>query len=143
LALRDVDRLAITGPSARAAGLAIDARTKDPAYSTIGFTPSVDKAGDAAARARVRAHELVASIDLARAAVGASFTAASVLPEAVEGPRGPVAVHVAAEGEPCAFVAQGADELLEAAAERLEGLEWAAAMAAIASFDLPGWKVAS
>ena len=143
LSLRDVDRLAIAGPNARAAGLAIDARMKDPAYSASGFTPSVDQAGDAAARARVRVRELVAALDLAGTAVGASFDVSSTVPDAVEGPRGPIAVHVASEGEPCTFVAQGAHELLEAVAERLEGLEWAAAMAAIASFDLSGWKVPS
>ena len=143
LPLRDVDRLAIAGPNARAAGLAIDARTNDPAYATLGFTPSTDEAGDAAARARVRARELVGALDLARRAVGASFGDSPALPDAVEGPRGPVAVHVAAAGEPCTFVAQGAAELPEAVADRLEGLEWAAAMAAIASFDLSGWKVPS
>lgn len=143
LALRDVDRLAIAGPNARAAGLAVDARTRDPAYSTIGFTPSIDEAGDAAARARVRARELVAALDLVRRAVGAAFGGSSDVPEAVEGPRGPVAVHVASEGGPCMFVAHGAVELPEAVADRLEGLEWAAAMTAIASFDLSGWKVPS
>ena len=143
LPLRHVDRLALSGPNARAAGLAIDARTEDPAYSAIGFTPSVDQAGDAAARARVRARELIAALDLARAAVGASFGDSSAVPDAVEGPRGPLGVHVAAEGDPCMFVAPGATEMLEAAAARVEGLEWAAAMTAIASFDLSGWKVPS
>ena len=143
LLLRDVDRLAIAGPNARAAGLAVDARTRDPLYVALGFAPSVDRAGDAAARARVRATELVAALELARAAAEASIGESVAVPDAVEAPRGPVAVHVAAEGEPSLFVVQGAVELLEAVAERLEGLEWAAAMTAIASFDLSGWKVES
>ena len=144
LILSDVDRLRLAGPNARAAGLAVDARTADPAYTALGFTPVVEKAGDAAARARLRARELVASVELVRAArTEGSPVGDAAVPEAVEGPRGPLAVHPARDNEGGAFVAQGADVLLAAVSERLEGLEWSAAMAAIASFDVSGWKVTS
>ena len=141
LTLGDVDRFGLAGPNARAAGLAVDARSEDPFYVALGFTPTVAEAGDAAARVAVRAEELVASIALVRRGSGDAISVDATAPDAVEGPRGPVAVHTAPEGQSCTFVARGADAILGAAAERVEGLEWSAALAAMASFDLPGWRV--
>ena len=136
----DARGLGLAGPNARAAGLAVDARSADPAYAALGFTAAVEQEGDAAARARLRAAELVASLVLVRrVTVEGLAVEGAGLPTAVEGPRGPLAVP----SGPSSPAAGGADALLEAVAERVRGLEWSAAMAAIASFDLSGWKAAA
>ena len=130
LTVGDVGRHGLAGPNARAAGVAVDERARDPFYVALGFTPVVDDGGDAAARARVRAAELVASLALVRRGGGEGVRADGITaPDAVEGPRGPVTAH-------------GSDGVFDAAAECVAGLEWSAAMAAIASFDLSGWRVA-
>lgn len=61
---------------------------------------------------------------------------------AVEGPRGPLRADPAPLGQPPRFHAPGTDAALRAAGEAAVGLEWSAAMLALASFDLSGWAVA-
>ncbi len=141
LARERAEELGLTGPSARASGLARDARTGDPAYVGLGFTPVLESGGDVLARALVRAREIVTSLGLAEAApeVGRHEAPRAT---AVEGPRGPLRADPAPLGQPPRFHAPGTDAALRAAGEAAVGLEWSAAMLALASFDLSGWGVA-
>jgi len=126
--------LGLHGPSARASGLPVDARTEDPRYRRLGFQPIVRTEGDALARTRVRAAEAVAAVELAVAALAIADpppTAAGP----VEGPRGPLSAaggRLEAPGESAALVAAG---------EAMTGLEWASALTVLASFDLSPWRV--
>ena len=121
--------LGLTGPIARASGVPRDARSEDPAYADLGFEPVTRKAGDAAARTEVRAEEAVAALDLAQAALGADLPFAPS--STVEGPRGPIS-----DG-----TTPGALEAVALAGGLVIGLEWSAALAALASFDLSPWNV--
>lgn len=120
--------LGLTGPVARASGVPVDARSEDPAYAELGFEPVTREAGDAAARAQVRAQEALTAVELARAALEADLPAA--IDSTVEGPRGPIG-----DGAP-----PGAAEAVALAGGLVIGLEWSAALAALASFDLSPWR---
>ena len=123
--------LGLTGPIARASEVVGDARSEDPAYTALGFEPVIREAGDAYARAEVRAEEAIAAVDLAQAALGADLPAAANAP--VEGPRGPIR-----EG-----TTPGAAEAVALAGGLVIGLEWSVALTTLASFDLSPWTVES
>jgi len=123
--------LGLTGPIARASGVPEDARSQDAAYAGLGFEPVTREAGDAAARAEVRAEEAVAAVDLAQEALGADLPAARR--STVEGPRGPIRHGTT----------PGAAEAVALAGGLVIGLEWSAALAALASFDLSPWSVSA
>jgi hypothetical protein len=133
----------VRGPVARASGLRDDARAGHPLYEQLRFETSVQSAGDAHARTLVRAEEARSSLRLALAAVGkdadgipvGSVTAGGEL----EGPRGPLRTHRLANG--WELDAMGAEEARRMAAEAMVGLEWSAALVAVASFDLSPWRV--
>jgi len=130
----------LLGPVGRASGRSIDARSTDGRYARLGFDPVLRSEGDALARTIVRADEALAAIRLAEAALnedGATPTADRV----VEGPRGPLHVRGSA-GRP-ELAAPGADDARAAAAGAMVGLEWSAALVALASFDLSPWSVGS
>ncbi|MEO8688369.1 MAG: hypothetical protein ABI611_09120 [Solirubrobacteraceae bacterium] len=131
-----VEAYGLTGPAARAAGVAFDARVDDPAYGALGFAPALRAAGDAEARTLVRLEEIAVSLGLALRGLdhGADAPAAP----AIEGPRGPLRHNAVSGG----LEASGAAALLRVAGERAAGLEWSDAIAAITSFDLSGWRVA-
>ncbi len=63
-----VDRYGVTGPNARASGLARDLRKDSPylVYDQLDFSVITETDGDAYARARVRLREMYQSIDLQR-----------------------------------------------------------------------------
>jgi Respiratory-chain NADH dehydrogenase, 49 Kd subunit len=135
----------LRGPAARASGIQDDVRAGHPLYDRLGFEPVVRTGGDAHARTLVRAEEARESVRLARAALraaadqtatGAGFVAAD---GQLEGPRGPLRAHHGVAGWHLA--AAGADEALRAAGEAMVGAEWAAALVALASFDLSPWGV--
>lgn len=129
----------IRGPAARAAGLADDDRTEDPSYRELGFEPVVGRSGDAMGRLRVRIDEVLASLQLAEAAL-----AAGSLPAPggrVEGPRGPLRPQGAGPAGETAILPEGADPLVAAAAASAEGHELARALVALASFDAGPWQV--
>ena len=134
----DVERLALAGPIARASGVPRDARTRDDAYRSLGFQPILRDEGDALARTLVRLEEIVASLGLvARAIDAAPGDDRGFL--AVESPRGELARPTTAGGT-VEVQDVGARGALDAAAERLAGLEWSAFVAGLTSFDLPGWR---
>lgn len=143
LVREEVEALGLCGPVARAAGLGVDARLADPLYGALGFLPALRPDGDAEARTLVRAEELVGALALARAAreAEADEQPPGDLPDAVEGPRGPLRVRPAPIGRAAALEAPGSAALLEVAARQAVGLELSAALLALASFDLSPWQV--
>jgi Ni,Fe-hydrogenase III large subunit len=66
LTAADVDRLGVVGPSARASGVATDARTHSPRLAYRQFTPAMLLSADGDVRSRIeqRAIELPATIDI-------------------------------------------------------------------------------
>ena len=135
-----VERLDLHGPIARAAGVPRDARSDDASYRALDFVAVTREAGDAEARTLVRIEEARASLELARRA-----RERPDLPEAhgkVEGPRGPLVVRPAAVGQPPGFTTPGSAGATTIAMEAVALLEWSAAMASLASFDLSGWSTA-
>lgn len=151
------DGAALAGPNGRASGSHGDARDGDPLYAELGFTPVLREAGDVEARVVIRAHEVVAAVELAtgaleRAAAAAEGRRAEGRPAdgiafaspagaAVEGPRGRVLASRSTAGAPPLVAAPGAGAAAAAAAGAAEGQEWSAALLTIASFDLSAWRV--
>ncbi|MBW3562848.1 MAG: hypothetical protein KY437_10170 [Actinobacteria bacterium] len=109
----------VTGPVARAAGLAVDARRDDPAYRSLGFEPVTRDRGDAWARFLLRLDEVEASLDLA-ARAGDETARTGV----AETPRGTLGIGL------------GPDALTDVLSELLPGLEWGDAVTTVISFDL-------
>jgi hypothetical protein len=144
---RVVEETKVGGPLARAAGVVSDARSTDPIYTALDFTPEAADDGDAAARVAVRVAEGASSLRLARAAaaeVGAEETIevsdGPGLPVTVEGPRGPV-VAIAGPDDRVAVATPGAEAALELAGHAVIGLELGPAIVTLASFDLSPWRV--
>lgn len=119
----------VAGPTARASGVATDARTDDPAYLSLGFEAITEEAGDALARWRVRLGEAVRSLELA-ARAGDRLTSAGCTPE---GPRGPWRAEGPSPSTALAHLAPGL----------LVGLEWGDAVVALASLDLEPAELAA
>ncbi|HEV2753195.1 MAG TPA: hypothetical protein VGV36_05090, partial [Solirubrobacteraceae bacterium] len=107
-----VARDGLTGPVARAAGVAMDARIDDGAYTSLAFEPVVEGDGDARARTVVRHAEALASLEIAVAALARAGRrpelAGGPAPFAdgaggaiVEGPRGPLRASGDEDGALC------------------------------------------
>ena len=109
------------GPVGRAAGLAEDARSDDPAYAALGFEPLVQEGSDVAARWRQRLDEAIQALELAGRA-GARLTGRT---DAVESPRG----RLDSGSSPT-------ERLLPLVPAALAGLEWGDAVATVVSLDL-------
>jgi hypothetical protein len=136
----EADALGLLGPVGRASGRPIDSRATDARYSALGFDPVVRSEGDALARAVVRAEEALAAVLLADAALQADG-AAPATGRVAEGPRGPL--HADRAAGRWKLDAPGAEAARRAAGGAMVGLEWSAALVALASFDLTPWSVAS
>ncbi|HEV2771005.1 MAG TPA: hypothetical protein VGV40_12545 [Solirubrobacteraceae bacterium] len=146
-----VARDGLTGPVARAAGVARDARMDDAAYATLAFEAVVEDDGDARARTVVRHAEAVAAVEIAVAALArASHPAESgegptpfedgTGGALVEGPRGPLRAWGDEDGR-LRGTAPGSEALRSVAARSAIGQEWAGALVCLASFDLSPWRV--
>ncbi len=138
--------LALGGPVARASGVDADARSHDPLYRELGFVPAVCEDGDALARTLLRLDEAEASIALVRHALerARQYAVPPAPPAAptgvtLEGPRGPL--HAQRMRHEWRLTAPGQQAALTAAADAVVGLEWAAALVVLSSFDLSPWKV--
>lgn len=116
---RDLVAGRVTGPVARASGLAVDARRDDPAYRRAGFEPVTRAAGDAWARFQLRLDEAEVSLDLAGRA-GDERARRGV----VESARGTLGID------------PPSNDPARVLAEILPGLEWGDAVTTIVSFDL-------
>lgn len=110
-----------TGPVVRAAGLAEDARTEDPAYRALGFEPVVHEDGDARARWRQRLAEAVQALALASRAGEQETEPVG----RIEAPRGVWTTERRPTGA-----------LLALLPSLLAGLEWGDAVATVVSLDL-------
>jgi len=97
LSADDALLLGATGPTARAAGLAIDARSHSPRLWYSGFSPAVPPAatGDVAARMEMRAAELAFSFDCLD-----ELLAKSLLPAQAQSDRAPAAHGVSVVESP-------------------------------------------
>lgn len=141
------DRIAgtkVAGTVARAAGIPCDARAGDPLYEALGFRETTLAGGDAEARTLLRTAEAASALNLAIAALGEGGSREPMPADlsaetAVEGPRGPVRARF--ENGRLEASAPGAAALLDLAGEAVSGLELGSALAALASFDLSGWRV--
>ena len=150
----------LTGPVARAAGHAQDARSSDAAYAALGFAPVTEDDGDARARTVLRHVEAVAAVELAASALARTDRGTDPFPApfadgrggaCVEGPRGPLRAWregaTNADGFAVAGTgtvrcsAPGADAARRAAARSAVGQEWAGALVCLVSFDLSPWRV--
>lgn len=136
----------LAGPVARASGIPDDARDHDPLYRELGFAPAVRAEGDVRARTLLRMDDALGATVLAQEALHRARSGAAT-PEmiaspggcTVEGPRGPVCARAAPEK--WRLTAPGQRAALAAAGRAAVGLEWAAALAVLVSFDLSSWEV--
>jgi hypothetical protein len=120
------------GPAARAAGIPVDARTQDPAYTRLGFSPVVATGSDAHARWRLHLDDARQALALANEAQSALTTPVGV----VEGPFGPIGPAIPAAGA----------ILVEMLPELLVGQEWGDAVMTVVSLDIDpahAWTTAS
>lgn len=125
-----------TGPSARAAGMPVDARQDDPAYRRLDFAVVTGRGGDAAARLTQRLAEADQAVGLAAAAArhGVVHDPADPLepPQAVLGPVDPTATW-----DPAAtWDAAGPTEALAGLGDGLRGMDWSDAVLTLWSLDL-------
>lgn len=86
----DAVRLGAVGPTARAAGIAIDARRHSPRLSYSSFTPAAprDPSGDVAARLELRAAELPVTLDRLDELLGHPLEPALAEPTRPAAPQG-------------------------------------------------------
>ncbi len=139
-----------SGPVARAAGRADDARADDTVYLGLGFAPVLREGNDALSRLRVRLAEIAQSLELVRAA--GSISAPDRPPDpassgtgtaAVETPRGRATLSLILEGG--TVVAFDLDtpstEHLDLVEPLAEGEELADALVGVSSLDLSPWEV--
>ena len=140
----------MSGPVARAAGIARDARSDNPVYAALGFAVLTGAGGDALARLTQRCGEILQSLELiARAGVIAmpephAIGAASGAGEAVvETPRGParlkLTLHKGAVTE--AEIETPGAAGIALIAPVAEGRELGDALTGIGSLDISPWEV--
>jgi Ni,Fe-hydrogenase III large subunit len=129
----------VSGPVARASGVAADARADGslaPLYERLGFTPVVasDPAGDDAARFGQRLAEAAQAIRLAAAVDGLDRESARQRGDAVEieSPRGRVVIPRSGDG---AAIATPSTALLGVVKEVLVGTRYADALVVLDGLD--------
>jgi len=137
-------RAGLRGVAARASGIVEDVRSEDPLYLALAFEPLVREEGDALARTLLRLDEASVSIGLTQAALARAHARADApAPVAtgdwmtLEGPRGPLRARQVRDE--LRLEAPGQDAALAAAGPAAVGLEWAAALVVLISFDLSPW----
>ena len=112
LSPEDARQICVVGPTARASGLAIDARQDSPylAYPDLNFKIAVHQECDIWARTLIRAEETFTAIDLIRQMIakmptGDLMAAVQPIPAGREG----IALVEAPRGEACHYVLTGPD----------------------------------
>ena len=131
----------LDGPNARASGVQVDARIGHAGYEALDFAPAIEHAGDAHARALVRARELVQALDLLERADAVDPVAEAPGEARVEGPRGSLLIQAPEAGAAWSPAAPGSAAAFGLAAQSTRQLEWPDAVLALVSFDLSGWRV--
>lgn len=141
-----------TGPVARAAGSEKDARSEDPAYRNLGFSPTVEDGDDALARFQLRLEEIKQSLDLVLEAGPIAETISLPVDASsgrgiakVETPRGTVTLDLLLEDGSVTDVELDTPStcnvrLVEAATV---GKEVADALVGVGSLDLSPWEMPS
>jgi hypothetical protein len=110
------------GPVARASGDQRDARSSDPSYMDLGFSPILDRGGDSAARWRLRLSEARQSLVIA----GKAGMALTTPTGSVEGPQGTLDA-----------AGSSVSTLVALLLELLPGQEWGDAVTTMVSLDIP------
>jgi len=143
---------ALSGPVARAAGIARDARDDDPIYANLGFSVLTMTDGDALARLAQRSGEIAQSLDLiSEAGIIAmpephGIGAASGTGEAaVETPRGAARLNLTLSKGRVTSVDMSSPTAAHFAlvATVAEGRELGDALTGVGSLDISPWEVAS
>ncbi len=141
---------ALRGPVARAAGIGNDARSTDPSYAALGFTPVCREGCDALARLQVRVEEITHGLALIVAAGAIELPAPINIGEAsgageaaVETPRGVARLRLTLEkGRVTAAQLETPSTLHLALIDPLiKQLALGDALLAIGSLDLAPWEV--
>ena len=152
--LKGIGRLpandALSGPVARAVGIARDTRSDDPIYADLGFSVLAKTDGDALARLAQRCGETTQSLDLI-SAVGAiempkpgSIGAASGTGEAViETSRGPARLNLTLSNGKVTAVDMSTPTAAHLALieDVAQGHELGDALTGIGSLDISPWEV--
>ncbi|WP_235008517.1 heavy metal-binding domain-containing protein [Candidatus Halocynthiibacter alkanivorans] len=142
------DASPFSGPVARAAGIATDARQDDPLYQRLGFSLISGSEGDAMARLTLRCDEIIQSFGLiARAGTlslpqSSGFDAVSAHGSAVvETPRGAATLSLRLDGGKIteASLVTPSAALLARVGDLTHQMELADALVAVASLDLDPW----
>jgi Ni,Fe-hydrogenase III large subunit len=142
----------VSGPVARAAGIATDARLEDGWHQALGFMPVAREGGDALARLYVRLAEIAVSLDLVLAAdeyrgeasdppLSAHLSGAGQA--TIETPRGTARLRIVAEHGSAveARLESPSTALIRLVPDVSVGEEVADALVAVASLDLSPWEV--
>lgn len=140
-----------SGPVARAAGVAYDARDDEEPYRELGFAAVIVEGNDALSRLRVRLAEVERSLELVRAA--GSLTAEDRPVSAassgkgtaiVETPRGAARLSVTLQGGVVSAAKLDAPSVrhLDLVKPVAEQRELADALVGVASLDLSPWEAA-
>ncbi len=140
-----------TGPVARAAGSEKDARSEDPAYRKLGFSPITQDGGDALARFRLRLEEIQQSLGLVLEAgtIASTDSPPGGVPSGtgtatIETPRGTAAMGITLEDGAVTRVELHAPSTRNV--RLVEGVtvgkEVADALVGVGSLDLSPWEMA-
>ena len=141
---------ALSGPVARADGIARDARSDDPVYAGLGFTVYTSSGGDALARLKQRCGEIIQSIDLISKAgtiaqpVPQSIGKVSGIGEAVvETPRGAARLSLTLQDGMVVKAEIGTPTAAHVAliGAVADGQELGDALTAIGSLDISPWEM--
>lgn len=141
---------ALSGPVARAGGIARDARSDDPVYAELGFAVHITSGGDALARLKQRCGEISQSIDLISKAgaiaqpVPQSIGKASGTGEAVvETPRGAARLSLTLQDGMVTKAEIGTPTAAHVAliGAVADGRELGDALTAIGSLDISPWEM--
>ena len=140
-----------TGPLARAAGNAVDARSDDPVYERLGFQVVTQSAGDALARLHQRLDEIEQSLDLIAHAGAIEMPEPDAIGTAsghgmakIETPRGTASLRLTLKAGRVSAAQITAPFAAHAAliGHMTAQTELADALTAIGSLDLDPWEVA-
>ncbi len=152
--LKGIGRLAgddtLSGPLARAAGIARDARSDDPVYADLGFTVLTRDEGDALARLALRCGEISQSIELISQAGAISLPKPHAIGAAsgtgvavVETPRGAARLSLTLDKGKvtAAEIETPTAAHIALVATVAQGRELGDALTGIGSLDISPWEV--
>ena len=146
----DVAAEDLAGPLARAAGSEKDARSEDPTYRKLGFSPVVRDGSDALARFQLRLEEIRQSLDLVLQAgtmsgvdLQVDNAASGTGTATVETPRGSATLHLTLKDGEVTVAELDAPSMSNARLVEAVtmGKEVADALVGVGSLDLSPWEM--